>query len=67
MTPRDVATIGLYALLFSSVVVWAALRPMTDDLTASSGTLRSSSGIAPFERSEGLAEMRRVVQHTMRR
>ena len=67
MTGRDIVTIGFYGLVFLSVVVWAALRPTNDDLAASSGTLRSSSGIAPLERSEGLPEMRRMVQRAMLR
>ena len=52
MTIRDIATIGFYGLVFSSVVVWAALPPTNDDLAVSSGTLRSSFGIAPPERSK---------------
>jgi hypothetical protein len=67
MTARDIVTIGFYGLVFSSVVVWAALRPTNDDPAASSGPLRSSSSIAPLERSEGLPEMRRMVQHTILR
>jgi hypothetical protein len=63
MTIRDIATIGFYGLVFSSVVVWAALRPTHDELASSSGTLRPSSSIAPLERSE----MRWMVQHTMLR
>ena len=30
MTTRDMVTIGFYGLVFSSVVVWAALRPAND-------------------------------------
>jgi hypothetical protein len=66
MTARDIVTIGFYGLVFSSVVVWAALRPTNDDLAPWSGPLRSSSSIVPLERSEGLPQMRRMVQHMLR-
>jgi hypothetical protein len=66
MTTRDIVTIGFYGLLFSSVVVWAALRPTNDDLAASSRLLRSSSSIAPLDRSEELPGIRRMVQHMQR-
>jgi hypothetical protein len=65
MATRDIVTIFFYGLVFSSVVVWAAMRPTNDDLAASSWLPRSSSSIAPLERSEGLPEMRRMVQHNV--
>ena len=67
MTTRDIVTIGFYGLVFSSVVVWAAMRQTNDDLAASSWSPRSSSSIAPLERSEELPGTRRMVQHTMLR
>ena len=67
MTGRDIVTIGFYGLVFSSVVVWAALRPTNDDFAASSGAMRSSFGIAPLEPSGGLPEMRRMVQRAVLR
>jgi hypothetical protein len=63
MTIRDIVTIGFYRLVFSSVVVWAALRPTNDDLAVSNELPRASSSTAPLERSE----MRRIVQHAVLR
>ena len=67
MTARDIVTIGFYGLLFSSVVAWAALRPTGDDLAASSGLLRSSSGAAPLKRTEVSPDVRRMVQRAVLR
>ena len=67
MTARDIVMIGFYGLVFSSVVVWAAMRPTNGDLAASNGTLRSSSITAPLDRSETLLEMRRMVQRAVLR
>jgi hypothetical protein len=67
MTARDIVTIGFYGVVFSSIVVWAALRPTSNHLAASSGLPRSSSGAAPLERAEGLPEMRRLVQRALLR
>jgi hypothetical protein len=63
MIGRDLAAVGFYGLIFASVVLWAASRPVEDGLTASHGAMRAYSGPQPLERSEGLPEMRRVVQH----
>jgi hypothetical protein len=63
MTGRDLAAVGFYCLVFASVVLWAAHRPGEDALQASRGAMRAYSGTQPLERSEGLPEMRRVVQH----
>jgi hypothetical protein len=63
MTGRDIAAVALYGLLFASVVVWAGRRPPEDRLPASHAPQRAYSSTQPLERSEGLPEMRRVVQH----
>lgn len=65
MTRRDLATIGLYGLAFASVVLWASLRPASDRTDPPRGFDRVLSGAAPLERSEGLPEMRRVVQYML--
>jgi hypothetical protein len=67
MTARDIVTIGFYGLVFSSVVVWATLRPTNDDLAASSATLRSSSSSAPIDHAEEFSGIRRTVQRAMLR
>jgi hypothetical protein len=63
MTGRELAVIGFYGLIFASVVLWAAGRPVEDASPASGGAMRAYSTIPPLERSEALPEMRRVVQH----
>jgi hypothetical protein len=63
MTGRDLAAVGFYGLIFASVVLWAAHRSVEDGLSASHGAMRAYSSPLPLERSEGLPEMRRVVQH----
>ncbi len=66
MTQRSLTTIGLYCLIFGAVVVWASLRPSGDR----PGVVQSVDGVGvvqSVERSEGIREMRRIIQHMVMR
>ena len=63
MTRRDLATVGLYGLLFAAVVVVASRRPA--GVAPAQRLAGAPAGAETLERSEGLPEIRRVVQYML--
>ena len=66
MQQRNLTMIGFYCLVFGAVVVWAALRP-AGERPEVPRILNSVAAVQPLERSEGIPEMRRVIQQMMAR
>lgn len=65
MTRRDLATVGLYGLFFAAVVVVASRRPAGVAQAPAQRLAGAPAGAETLERSEGLPEIRRVVQYML--
>jgi hypothetical protein len=64
ITRREIASVFWYGLLFSAVVVWAAMRPSNDASSPPRGALPAAlDPDEPLDRSQHEPEMRRVIQH----
>jgi hypothetical protein len=67
MTQRGFTMIGFSGLLVAALLGWATLRPAIDGDDTASSRDRAGSGTTTLERSEGLPEMRRLIQHMLAR
>ena len=67
MTQRERTMIALSGLVVAALLGWATLRPSIEDVGGEFGRDGAGSGMAPLERSEGLPEMRRMIQRMLAR
>ena len=67
MTQRERTMITLSGLVVSALLGWATLRPSIEGVGRELGRDGAGSGMAPLERSEGLPEMRRMIQRMLAR
>jgi hypothetical protein len=65
MTRRDLATAGFCGLLFAAVVVVASRRPAGVAQPPAQRLAGAPAGAETLARSEGLPEIRRVVQYML--
>jgi hypothetical protein len=66
LTRRDVAMLIWYAVLFSTIVLWASLRSSDPPQGSNRQSPRAAFTPEPLERAENLPEMRRITQHMAR-
>jgi hypothetical protein len=67
MTQREFTMIGFSGLLVAALLGWATLRPAIEGADTASSRDHAGSGTTTLERSEGLPEMRRLIQHMLAR
>lgn len=67
MTQRELTMIGLSGLVVAALIGWATQGPVGDGSDAARSRDGAGSGSTTLERSEGLPEIRRLIQHMLGR
>jgi hypothetical protein len=67
MTQHERTMTALSGLVVAALLGWATLRPAIEPVVTRAGRGAAGPEATPLERSEGLSEMRRVIQRMLAR